>query len=154
MRSVVDNITFLFLQLRLKTKKNKEQKNHKPSEAPVKPTVGATNKLSDCDLSDLQQPNVNGEQSATSKGKLTKAGWMMIGPIQTGPVSPAGRTIVIIITHNREELFSPLYLNFTGSKNLEQKKNKKSKKIRHGAFMDTCVRRKDASSNFKLCCLE
>lgn len=130
----MDNITFLFSKWKpgateaQNEEKNKEQKNHKPSEAPVKPTVGATNKLSDRDLSDLQQPNVNGEQSATSKGKLTKAGWMMIGPIQTGPVSPAGRTVVIIITHNCEELFSPLYLSFTGSKNLEQKENQKKTK--------------------------
>lgn len=70
--------------------------------------VGATNKPSEDDRSSLQQPDFNGEQSAASKGDLTKvlAGWMMMGPIQTGPVSPAGRTIVIIITHNWEELFS------------------------------------------------
>lgn len=88
--------------------------------------------------------NFNGEQAATSKGNLTKAvaGWMMIGPIQTGPVSPAGRTIVIIITHNCEELFSSFNLNFTGY-------TKRGKKKRYGAFTGTRVRRKDAISYFK-----
>lgn len=42
------------------------------------------------------------------------AGWMMIGPIQLGPVLPAGAAIVIIITHDCEVLFSSFYLNFTG----------------------------------------
>lgn len=51
------------------------------------------------------------------------AGWMVMGPIQAGPVSPAGGTIVIIITtHNREEPLSSLYLNFTKGTNPEQGK--------------------------------
>lgn len=114
--------------------------------------VGATNKPSEDDRSRPQQPNFNGEQSATSKGNLTKpvAGWMVIGPIQTGPVSPAGRTIVIIITHNREELCSSFYLNLTGNANPQQEKNKKC----YGAFTDTRVRRKDAISSFKGCHLK
>lgn len=76
----------------------------------------APNKPSEDDCSSQQQPNFHGDQPATSKGKLKKpvAGWMMIGPIQMGPVLPAGATIVIIITHDCEALFSSFYLNFTG----------------------------------------
>lgn len=75
-----------------------------------------TNKPSEDDCSSPKQPNFHGDQPATSKGKLKKpvAGWMMIGPIQTGPVLPAGETIVIIITHDCEALLSSFYLNFTG----------------------------------------
>lgn len=85
--------------------------------------VYAPNKPSEGDCSNPNQPNFHDDQPATSKGKLKKpvAGWMMRGPIQMGPVSPAGRTVLIIITHNCEELFSS-FLPFTGQTNLERKK--------------------------------
>lgn len=91
----------------------------------------ATNKPSEDDCSSPKQPDFHGDQPATSKGKLKKpvAGWMMTGPIQMGPVLPAGATIVIIITRCSHHFICISHVRL-------------AEKWGFGVFTGTCVMRK------------